>query len=56
MKMSKSLALLLALCMLFSLVACGNQQTNTPAQNKGAPQENTPAVEDSSFFGPIYDD
>jgi len=33
MKMSKSLALLLALCMLFSLVACGNQQTNTPAQN-----------------------
>lgn len=63
MKMSKSLALLLALCMLFSLVACGNQQNNTPAasentpaQNKGAPQENTPAVEDSSFFGPIYDD
>lgn len=56
MKISKSLALLLALCMLFSLVACGNQQTNTPAQNKGAPQENTPAVEDSSFFGPIYDD
>lgn len=56
MKMSKSLALLLALCMLFSLVACGNQQTNTPAQNKGTPQENTPAVEDSSFFGPIYDD
>lgn len=56
MKMSKPLALLLALCMLFSLVACGNQQTNTPAQNKGAPQENTPAVEDSSFFGPIYDD
>lgn len=56
MKMSKSLALLLALCMLFSLVACGNQQTNTPAQNIGAPQENTPAVEDSSFFGPIYDD
>lgn len=56
MKMSKSLALLLALCMLFSLVACGNQQTNTPAQNKGAPQENTPAVEDSSFYGPIYDD
>lgn len=56
MKISKSLALLLALCMVFSLVACGNQQTNTPAQNKGAPQENTPAVEDSSFFGPIYDD
>lgn len=63
MKISKSLALLLALCMVFSLVACGNQQNNTPAtsentpaQNKGAPQENTPAVEDSSFFGPIYDD
>lgn len=63
MKISKSLALLLALCMVFSLVACGNQQNNTPAtsentpaQNEGAPQENTPAVEDSSFFGPIYDD
>ena len=34
MKMSKSLALLLALCMLFSLVACGNQQTNTPAHGQ----------------------
>ena len=63
MKISKSLALLLALCMVFSLVACGNQQNNTPAasentpaQNEGATQENTPAVEDSSFFGPIYDD
>lgn len=63
MKISKSLALLLALCMVFSLVACGNQQNNTPAtsentpaQNEGAPQENTPSVEDSSFFGPIYDD
>ena len=63
MKMSKSLALLLALCMLFSLVACGNQQTNTPAasentpaQNEEAPQEEAPAVEDSSFYGPIYDD
>lgn len=63
MKISKSLALLLALCMVFSLVACGNQQNNTPAasentpaQNEGASQENTPAVEDSSFFGPIYDD
>lgn len=30
MKISKSLALLLALCMVFSLVACGNQQNNTP--------------------------
>ena len=63
MKMSKSLALLLALCMVFSLVACGNQQTNTPAasentpaQNEDAPQEEAPAVEDSSFYGPIYDD
>lgn len=63
MKMSKSLALLLALCMLFSLVACGNQQTNTPAasentpaQNEDAPQEEAPAVEESSFYGPIYDD
>ena len=70
MKMSKSLALLLALCMLFSLVACGNQQTNTPAasgntpaasentpaQKEEAPQEEAPAVEDSSFYGPIYDD
>lgn len=63
MKMSKSLALLLALCMLFSLVACGNQQTNTPAasentpaQNEEAPQEEAPAVEESSFYGPIYDD
>lgn len=63
MKMSKSLALLLALCMVFSLVACGNQQTNTPAasentpaQNEEAPQEEAPAVEDSSFYGPIYDD
>ena len=63
MKMSKSLALLLALCMLCSLVACGNQQTNTPAasentpaQNEEAPQEEAPAVEDSSFYGPIYDD
>lgn len=63
MKMSKSLALLLALCMVFSLVACGNQQTNTPAasentpaQNEEAPQEEAPAVEESSFYGPIYDD
>ena len=58
MKMSKSLALLLALCMVFSLVACGNQQTNTPAASENTPAQNeeAPAVEDSSFYGPIYDD
>ena len=72
MKLSKICALLLALCMLLGLVACGGTQTETPKQdaspaktedNTPAEQQpdtpaqpDTPSVEDSAFFGPIYDD
>ena len=66
MKLSKICALLLALCMLLGLVACGDTQTETPKQDStpattedNAPTEqqpDTPSVEDSAFYGPIYDD
>ena len=72
MKLSKICALLLALCMLLGLVACGDPQTETPKQDSTpattedhAPTEqqpdtpaqpDTPSVEDSAFYGPIYDD
>ena len=77
MKKSKLLALLLALTMLLSLVACGggnddkqpdnsqpSQSDNTggddaqqPADDKtDAPADEPVKVEDSEFFGPIYDE
>lgn len=67
MKKHRFLVLLLALSMLLSLVACGGGNNNTtPANNTSTentqpgtntePENNTPTVEDSDFFGPIYDD
>ena len=44
----KLLALLLALCMVFGLVACGGSDT------KPDPDDTTP--DDASFYGPIYDE
>ena len=71
MKLSKILALLLALCMVLGLAACGGQ-TAQPAANDApkaddtpaadapkaddTPVADTPAVEESAFYGPIYDD
>lgn len=66
MKKSKLLALLLALVMLLSLAACGGGGNDK--KNDGAPgqsdnqggdtqQPDEPVkVEDSDFFGPIYDE
>ena len=52
MKKSKILALFLALVMLLSLVACGKTETV-----KEEPKTEEPvAVEESEFFGPIYDE
>ena len=67
MKMSKFFALLLVLCMVFSLAACGGQAAQPAADESpkaedvqgsdAAPAEDAaPAVEDSDFFGPIYDE
>ena len=72
MKKSKLLALLLALTMLLSLAACGGgnddkqPDNSTPGQsdNKGGdaqepagePGDAPENVEDSEFFGPIYDE
>ena len=64
--MKKILALMLALCMVFGLAACGGQ-TAQPAANDvpkadDAPKADdttaveVPAVEESAFYGPIYDD
>ena len=71
MKLSKILALLLALCMVLGLAACGGQ-TAQPAANDAPKADDTPAadapkaddtpvadapaVEESAFYGPIYDD
>ncbi len=70
MKKSKLLALLLALVMLLSLAACGGdgkEDDSQPSQSgdaepgkdndAGAPGDDAPVkVEDSEFFGPIYDE
>ena len=67
MKAKRILSALLALMMLLSLAACsGKTETNTPAANTPAagtssgssdtPNEETSSVEDSAFYGPIYDE
>ena len=71
MKLSKILALLLALCMVLGLAACGGQPAqpaaddapkadDTPAADApkadDTPVADAPAVEESAFYGPIYDD
>ena len=64
MKKSKLLALLLALVMLLSLAACGGTgdeekpDGGQPSQgeNKGGDAQEPENVEDSEFFGPIYDE
>ena len=67
MKAKRILSALLVLMMLLSLAACsGKTETNTPAANAPAagtssgssdtPNEESPSVEDSAFYGPIYDE
>ena len=67
MKAKRILSALLARVMLLSLAACsGKTETNTPAANAPAagtssgssdtPNEESPSVEDSAFYGPIYDE
>ncbi len=63
----KLLALFLVLAMLLSLAACGNNSSNDPGNDKdpaqnqqggqqGGDTQEPADVEDSEFFGPIYDD
>lgn len=60
MKKNKLLALLLALTMLFSLTACGGGKKESADSGKEEPaseeQEQPATVEESTFFGPIYDE
>ena len=61
MKKSKILALFLALVMLLSLVACGKTETvkeepKAEDPKTEAPTEEPLEVEESEFFGPIYDE
>lgn len=69
MKKSKLLALLLALTMLLSLAACGGgnddkqpddstpgQSDNKDGDDKDPGEDKPEKVEDSEFFGPIYDE
>ena len=70
MNSKRILALLMALCMVLSFAACGEsaapaQQSETAKEEAPAAEapaaeapaeEAAPAVEDSQFFGPIYDD
>lgn len=64
--MKKFLSLILALVMLLSLVACGgtnnggndetDDKTNNTQNSTDEPNDDSPSVENSEFFGPIYDD
>ncbi len=69
MKKRKLLSLLLALAMIIGLAACssgetpetkgpssGNEETKDPSDGPDGPEETLPPVEDSDFFGPIYDE
>ena len=58
MKTRRALALVLALCMVIGLAACGTPANNggsntTPGNNNNV--EPAPGKDDSKFFGPIYD-
>ena len=62
MKTRRVLALVLALCMVIGLAACGTPANNTPANNT-TPADNSgnnvqpdPGKDDSKFYGPIYDE
>ena len=59
MKTRRALALVLALCMVIGLAACGTPANNggsntTPGNNNNV--EPAPGKDDSKFFGPIYDE
>ena len=59
MKTRGALALVLALCMVIGLAACGTPANNggsntTPGNNNNV--EPAPGKDDSKFFGPIYDE
>jgi len=61
MKTRKVLALVLALCMVVGLAACGTPANNsagnnTANTNAGNNTNSTPEKDDSKFYGPIYDD
>ena len=68
MNLRKITALLMALVMVLSLAACGSQSAPAaapaakdetpaaPAAEAAPAEEAAPAVEDSAFFGPIFDD
>ena len=68
MNLRKITALLMALVMVLSLAACGSQSAPAaapaakdetpaaPAAEAAPAEEAAPAVEDSAFYGPIFDD
>ena len=68
MNLRKITALLMALVMVLSLAACGSQSAPdaapaakdetpaAPAAEAAPAEEASPAVEDSAFYGPIFDD
>ena len=57
MKMKKIIALLLALVMLCSLVACGNEEAKAPAANEGANESaNEAAANFKAGFIFLHDD
>ena len=53
MKIRRVLALLLALCMVIGLAACGGQSNNSGNNNNVQPD---PGKDDSKYFGPIYNE